>query len=237
MGCVGYNLKNTQFIFREKIMINILQPNRISKNQEIDILNLVKTNANDVSLYVYTKKCPVYGFMSVREELKMKHYLGRLNNNELSSTSLILAENKDNLVGYILYHASTHNPKDVSIISTVVNVNYRKKGVLTLMMNALKNASTSITLSCFLDLVPMYLKLGFIIGEQWETQVGMYFNYFDGLGHLITVNEEELYKSPIARLALREFESKHSDYKDLLNTLNLDTQKEIQRVSQYFASL
>jgi GNAT superfamily N-acetyltransferase len=218
-------------------MFNILQPNKILKKQEIDILNLVKANANDISLYVYKKNSPVYDFMSVREELKMKHYLGRLNNNELSSTYLILAEHDSNVIGYILYHASTHNPRDVSIISTVVNVNYRKQGVLTLMMNALKNRADSVLLSCFIHLVPMYQKFGFFIGEQWETQVGMHFNYFDELGHVITVNEEELYKSPIARLALREFESKYSDYKDLLNALNLDTQKEIQRASQYFVSL
>ncbi|WP_188051429.1 GNAT family N-acetyltransferase [Flavobacterium sp. GP15] len=218
-------------------MFNILQPNKILKRQEIDILNLVKANANDISLYVYKRNSPVYGFMSFREELKMKHYLGRLNNNELSSTYLILAEHDNNLVGYILYHTSTHNPREVSIISAVVNVNHRKQGVLRLMMNVLKNNADSIALSCFVDLVPMYQKFGFMIGEQWETQVGMYFNYFDDLGNVITVNEEELYRSPMARLALREFESTYSDYKALLDTLNLDTQKEIQRVSQYFVSL
>lgn len=219
-------------------MINILQPNKILKNQEIDILELVNSNANDISLYVYKKHSPVYSFMSVREKLKMSEYLQRLNNNQSSTTHLILAEENNNIIGYILYQPSTHNPNDVSIISTVVDVNYRKQGVLTLMMNALKNRSISITLSCFLDLVPMYQKLGFIIGEQWETQVGMYFNYFDELGDIVTIDEDELYKnSPILQSAIAEFQSKYSNHEDLINTLYLDTQNEAQRVAQYFASL
>ncbi|UUF15198.1 MULTISPECIES: GNAT family N-acetyltransferase [Flavobacterium] len=218
-------------------MVNIVQPSKISKNQEIDILELVNNNANDISLYVYKKHSEVYSFMSVREKLKISKYLERLNNNQSSTTYLILAEENNKIIGYILYQPSTHNPKDVSIISTIVNVNYRKQGILTLMMNALKNRSASITLSCFLDLVPIYQKLGFIVGEQWETQVGMYFNYFDDLGTIVTIDEEELYKSPTARLAMQEFQSKYTNYKYLLNVLNLETQNETQRVSKYFESL
>jgi len=215
-------------------MIQTSIPLKINQIQENKILNLVKSNSNDISLYVYEKNSPVYNFMSIREIFKMKEYLKRLNNGQRSSTSLIIAEVNEELVGYILYHSSISNSRDLSVISTIVDAEYRGQGIFKIMMDKLKELGDSITLTCFLSLVPLYKKIGFEVGGRWESHIGMFYKEVDDSAQVITVDEEIIYNLPEVKEAKQKFQSNNHNYRDLLNQLNESTAEEAKKANNFF---
>lgn len=58
-------------------------------------------------------------------------------------------------------------------------------------MNILKDEFKSITLSCFVNKVPIYQKLNFQIACQIQTQIVMYYGKQNNDGQVVSVDDEE----------------------------------------------
>ncbi|WP_164973686.1 GNAT family N-acetyltransferase [Flavobacterium sp. YO64] len=131
----------------------------------------------------------------MRELIRARMYLSRLNDVEPRRTYLITASNNyDQIIGYILYHKVVGRPFDISIISTIVSSEFRNHGIFKNMMNILKNEFSSITLSCFVEKVPLYQKLGFQIACNIQTQIGMYYGTLNDDGQVVSIDEDEIDK-------------------------------------------
>lgn len=207
--------------------------NIITKSQKLEILNLVSNNAEAISINIFDKNSKISDYLSAREKVKTEIYLSRIGEPEPRATHLIITvDNLNKIVGYILYHKVVNQPNDIAIINTIVSSNCRNKGVLRKMMDILKTDYKSISLSCFPKLVNLYEKLGFKIACQWQTQIGMYFGYQDE-GSIITVDDESLNSNETIQKEFKKFQTKHNDWNNIINQLNLDNSKAIEVAEKY----
>ena len=207
---------------------------QITIKEKEQILQLVKENANLVSVNVFNTSTNLYTYLCVREILKTEMYLNRVIENEPRATHLIVTEDKyQNIIGYILFHKCINQLKDASIIQTVVSAKHRRQGLLRRMLNVLKEDCLSVSLSCFRNVVEIYERLGFRIVGQWQTQIGMLCGNDEG-GQVVTIDDSLIDKEKSVLDELSKLKYYHSDsWKDGFRELNFNNQKESQLVSTY----
>ncbi|MBD3903405.1 GNAT family N-acetyltransferase [Chryseobacterium sp. Ch-15] len=211
----------------------IIKPHSITNKQRQEILKLVEENAESISVHVYDKKSPIYNYLKTREVIKIGVYLSRIGSTGIDRTNIVLYTNDSGTVtGFILYHQVVNQTKDVAIICTIVSDKFRRKGILKVMMTELQNDYNSISLSCFLETTTIYSKFGFQIAEQWQTQVGMYYGYFDD-GKIVTVDDELLDKTEPVLQALRNFQKNDPNWKQTVIVLNQRNEAESKKVEDF----
>lgn len=91
------------------------------------------------------------------------------------STGVIVAvdPDKQTAAGFILYSRDFNCDDIVGIVGIAVRQEYRKQGIMTGMIEELRKSARDIGLSCSIDMVSLYHRLGFkILGEK-GTQVRM----------------------------------------------------------------
>lgn len=91
------------------------------------------------------------------------------------STGVVLAQDPENerAAGFILYSRDFHSDEVVGIIGIAVRKDYRLQGVMTAMIEKLRQSVRDISLSCSLDLVRAYHGLGFAVRGVTGAQVKM----------------------------------------------------------------
>lgn len=211
--------------------------NQLSTSDNNAILQLAIKNAEFLDVHIFKKGTPVYDLMAKREYIRTNTYLSWIGINGQQCTHLIIAKDNNKLIGYILFTKAINNPKLISIISTVVDNNHRNHGVFRAMLDVLKPLTENIALSCSIEHVPMYQKLGFHVNKQWETQIAMNTANVAPNAQIMTVDDEMLNKHPDFTLAINKLKSKGININSIINKMNQDTQKEVQRASKYIEQL
>lgn len=213
---------------------------KVLRQQKKDILKLVEANVESITLDVFTKESPLYNYLAKYEMLKIEEYLNRVNNNKESEMCLIVAEKSRKIIGYLLYHENTISSNEVAISSSIVSKNHRKKGVLTKMINHLKDDGKSIGLSCSLDTVDLYTKLGFKPDSAFETHVAMTYGTFCGIDKFISIDDDWLVQthSDVLKIEKNNLKKLLGDSFDLeLKKLESDNSKEKIKIKKYLESL
>ena len=205
--------------------LKMLIINRISKilteDQEMQILELIAENASDISMNVFDKNSGMFPYLQMREIIRTRLYLSRLGDAEPRATYLLTTTSAHNqTIGYILYHKAVGEPSDISIISTIVSSQFRNQGILKSMMNILKTEFNTISLSCFVDKVSIYQKLGFEIACQNQTQIGMYYGKMED-GQVVTVDDEQVNNIDVVIKAFEDVKiNSGAEWTKIYNQLN-----------------
>lgn len=211
----------------------IIKPNSITQEQKQEILELIKENAEAISINVFDKSDQIYDYLKTREIVKAEEYLSRLTSTGINRTHIIInTDDTDIIMGFILYHKVVNKPKDTAIICTIVSDKFRRKGIVRSMMEELQNNYDSITLSCFLEKVEIYSKFGFQIEGQWATQVGMYYGEIED-GEIVTIDDESLDKTETVTRALKNFQKMDPDWRNTINLFYMKNQDEANRVQRF----
>jgi GNAT superfamily N-acetyltransferase len=89
------------------------------------------------------------------------------------SPGLVLAiDNDDTVVGCVLY-ARGDVDNACGLIYAVVSREYRRNGIMRGMITKLRETITNIGLSCTIETVPIYEKLGFAVRDAKGPQIAM----------------------------------------------------------------
>lgn len=215
----------------------IIKTNSITIKQKDEILKLVEDNAQAISIYLFDESSTIHHYLKVRELIKAEEYLLRLTSTSENRTNVILkTNNSGSVLGFILYHQVVGKPNDFAIICAIVSDKFRKQGILKEMFEELKMNSNSITLSCFLEKVTIYSKLGFKIAEQWQTQVGMYYGQVED-GVVITVDDDFVNSQVDVIKAWQNFQSTDPNWQKTYNHFIQVNNDETKRVEIFFENI
>ncbi|MEC3158402.1 GNAT family N-acetyltransferase [Bacillus thuringiensis] len=206
----------------------------ISNKQREEILELVGNNAENISTFVVQRGTPFYEYVRVREITRAGMFLDFLKEVDPKKTYLIVAEDSGKIIGYLLYNRDATCRDDVSLCSTVVSDNYRNQGVFTQMIDLLKAKTKSISLSCFINKVSFYQKLGFKIDESFETQVGMFYGTYSGDGRFLTINDDELGSQSLVLAEMRKvMKSFGKSFQKELDSFLVENAREKENVKKF----
>ncbi|WP_284653504.1 GNAT family N-acetyltransferase [Flavobacterium terrisoli] len=213
------------------------QSKQVTQNQKLQILDLVAQNSHAISAYVFNPESALHGYLTAREVARTKKYLDRLGEIGAHGAVLLITEYNGIIIGYILYHCTTLNEKDIAIASTVVDAKYRNQGILKNMMDLLKTDNDSITLTCFVEKVKIYEKLGFKIMMQQGTQICMYYGNPDD-GEIYAVDDDYIDKDSAVQLELSKFQSQYpTTWRTFWDQLAIDCNTEIRNAEAFIKNL
>lgn len=211
--------------------------NQISFAQRSQLISLVTKNAHTISSVIFKTNSPLYEYFSLREIARTNRYLDRIGEAGASGASLIVTEDKGNIIGYILYHCTTTNEKDISIASTIVDQNYRRQGILKNMMDILKSENEGIALTCFVEKVQIYEKLGFKVIMQQDTQICLCYGAPED-GEIYSVDDNYIDQDSSVKLALSKFKKQYNlNWRTIWNELLSDCKTEIQNAEKFIKNL
>lgn len=218
----------------------------LSDSQKEEILKLLEENADDIETYIVKKESPFYKYISILLVEKTKLLLLNLQVNTMRKMHLIVCENSlGNVIGFLLYHErfdsddytykkQVNFTDDVTISSVAVDNNYRQKGIFTKMVNFLKSNYKSIGLTCSIERVSLYEKLGFCVSGLYQTHIVMIWGNDDGSTKLWSIDDDFIRNLHPARFALQMIQTElGSSFKRLLDSFNRDNDREKKRAEKF----
>lgn len=209
----------------------------IPQIKKAQILDLVTKNAFSISAYVFKSKSAIYDYLATREVVRTARFLDRIGYPGADGANLIVSEDNGIIIGSILYHCTTTNDHDISIASTIVDEQYRGQGVLKNMMDVLKCENESIMLTCFVEKVPIYEKLGFKVMMEQGTQICMFYGNPDD-GDMYSVDDDYIDQHSAVQQEFSKFQSKYpSSWNTIWKQVVIDCNVEIHNAKQFINCL
>lgn len=180
------------------------------------IVEITMEYVSELSLGGIAPSNPLYSVHQTLLGLEMSLYLGSMADSPERKTEVIVAfdeSDRSKVVGYILYLPLRQTPDACGISYMAVLKNHRNQGVAKAMMEEVLSRYPHAELSCFVEKVPFYQKLGFELIGVRNTQVRMNTrgkSADDVMGVLDTVRlfehpvVKEQFNSQLQRLGQRE---------------------------------
>ncbi|MGP0171291.1 GNAT family N-acetyltransferase [Pseudomonas sp. NCHU5208] len=143
---------------------------------------------------------PLYSY-ALKTELEI--YMDRMGSANLSTTGLIVAEDPalpGKVTGYILHMPVVGAPDASGLAYIAVDAAYRRRGVARLMVEHLLNEFPHVELSCPVDKVAMYERLGFKVIGVRDNQVRLNTRDYTADGRIGTIDVAPIFNSPEASM-------------------------------------
>jgi GNAT superfamily N-acetyltransferase len=145
------------------------------------VLQLVADNVAALSSECIGADSPMFGVVHARTHERVGHTLtivGYPPRDVMGARAeIIIAIDEDagngRLAGFLLYKTRAGSPSGCSISYAATREEYRRQGVLRSMMDELASHFSSIGLSCRIETVPVYERLGFYVVKPEGTLVAM----------------------------------------------------------------
>lgn len=139
------------------------------------ILRMAYHSAKDLNSRPMSSNHPMFGIfreaMLTDIRLQLNHEVSLSLKTELA---LAMTSNSK-IIGFIIYRHSIESVTACGISYVCVDAKYRKRGVLSALIEKLKSRFSNISLGCSPSLVGLYERFGFEVSESSRTQVEMHF--------------------------------------------------------------
>lgn len=163
-----------------------------------EIISLVKSCSNDLSMFFYNKESELFEYLSERERIRVELLLSSVGAVDENRKYLILAVSPETgeFLGFAICSPNLVQPDSASITMIAVKEPFRSKGVFREIMKFIQSNFSHISLTCKPELVPLYKKFGFNISGVFQANICMSRGNERGLGKLISVDDEYVMSHP-----------------------------------------
>lgn len=164
-----------------------------------EIISLVKSCSNDLSMFIYTKKSELFDYLSEREKIRTELLLdsvGAVDENRKILILAILPETGE-FLGFAICSPNLVQSDSASITMIAVKESFRKKGVFREIIKHIQSKFSHVTLTCKPELVSLYEKFGFNASGVFQTHICMSRGNETGHGKLISVDDEYVMRHPL----------------------------------------
>lgn len=153
--------------------INVTFSSELSNpGQMKEILTMAYANSHDLMKRTTDESHPMFALYRTVFLHDISLMLGKDSGKKLGS-GVITAASDEGLVGFLVFTQAVNCADACGANYICVAQEYRKQGIMTQMLDLLKVKYPHIALSCVVDKVPMYEKLGFSIKCGQGAQVAM----------------------------------------------------------------
>lgn len=163
------------------------------------ILDLVSDNASSLSMTRPPLDHPLYeGYRTLIIE-EIRTYITRY---DLPQIEILVATTEEGqTIGFLLFGLIITDVLECNIYYTAVHRRFRRKGVMTRMINSVMEISPALALSCDPSMVEMYERFGFKPTDVRETQIVMFVGNPKGITPII--DPEDLMRLEVVDSAFR----------------------------------
>jgi GNAT superfamily N-acetyltransferase len=175
-------------------------PPSIQESQQI--IELVAANLTELSMQGIQPSNPLYEVYSWGLSAEIAQYLHGIGQRPDVPVELIVAYDDDNpeqVLGFVLYLPLASNPEACGITYMAVHQSHRQRGLGSTMMREVIRRYPHVALTCFVNKVPFYERLGFQVLSSKDTQVSMNTRSSISKGLMGVVDAELIYQAPEVR--------------------------------------
>jgi len=163
-----------------------------------EIISLVKSCSNELSMFIYTKNSELFDYLSEREKIRTEQLLDSVGTVDANRKNLILAvlPETGEFLGFAICSPNLAQSDSASITMIAVKESFRNKGVFRKIVKSIQSKFSHVSLTCKPELVPLYEKFGFNASGVFQTHIYMNHGNQIGPGKLISVDDEYVMRHP-----------------------------------------
>lgn len=163
-----------------------------------EIISLVKSCSNELSMFIYTKESELFDYLSEREKVRAELLLNWVGAVDENKKYLILASSPESgeFLGFAICSPNLAQSGSISITMIAVKEAFRSQGVFRRIIEYIQSKYSHISLTCKPALVPLYQKFRFNISDAFQTHIRMECGTGRGPGKLLSVDDEYVMRHP-----------------------------------------
>lgn len=195
------------------MITTITHTRNIPKEIDEQVAKMMFDYAEELSLNGFKRGQPLYVLDQVLLALEAGTLMSNMGRLGGSNGGLIIAHDDSDtkrVIGFLMYMPLDGVVGECGVNYMAVHHEHRKAGIGAKLITTLNSAFRQSTLSCQIDLVPMYEKHGFKVIGHRESHITMTNGEIPSKAGMKIFNPEDVMEHPMLKMAHREVQQRHS---------------------------
>lgn len=179
----------------------------IPKDIEMQVAKMAFDYADDLSMNGFKRGQPLFGLDQVMIVIEMGTLMSNIGVPGGTNGGLIYAHDQTDsqrVIGFLLYMPLDGVVGECGINYMAVHHEHRKAGVATKLLAELNSAFRQATLTCQIELVPMYEKLGYKVIGNRDSHITMTNGAVPSTASMKIFNPEDVLDHPMLTMVHKE---------------------------------
>jgi GNAT superfamily N-acetyltransferase len=171
----------------------------------MQIVSLAAENFTDISMYGTPPSNPLFPIHQAALALEISMYIRAMGSSPERPVGLFVATAQDDpnlVIGFLKYLPLKDMPEACGITYMAVRQEKRRRGVARALMGELLALHPHTELTCFVEKVPLYEKLGFRVIGHRDTQVRMCTREKSAEGVMAVLDTSQIYSTPPIQMTM-----------------------------------